>query len=219
MIVSNHGGRQLDSVVPTVVALEEIAAEVGDDCTVLVDGGIRSGVDVVKALALGADAVCIGRPYLWGLALAGDAGVLAVLDLLRRELEDALQQLGVGSIAEIGSRAPGRDPLDADARPDAGGPLMSTLSDAAVVHFSRGIPPLEAIPSEELADHTAAVLEERRDEVFQYAPIGRHRGDPALRAQLGAFHDVDPERIFVGNGSLQVLDLVAGAAAAPTAAT
>jgi 2-aminoadipate transaminase len=86
---------------------------------------------------------------------------------------------------------------------------MSTLSDAAVVHFSRGIPPLEAIPSEELADHTVAVLEERRDEVFQYAPIGRHRGDPALRAQLGAFHGVDPERIFVGNGSLQVLDLVA----------
>lgn len=86
---------------------------------------------------------------------------------------------------------------------------MTTLSDAAVVHFSRGIPPLEAIPSEQLADHTAFVLEERRDEVFQYAPIGRHRGDPALRAQLGAFHGVDPERIFVGNGSLQVLDLVA----------
>ncbi|HEY6779678.1 MAG TPA: PLP-dependent aminotransferase family protein [Thermoleophilaceae bacterium] len=86
---------------------------------------------------------------------------------------------------------------------------MSALSDAAVVHFSRGIPPLEAIPSEQLADHTAFVLEERRDEVFQYAPIGRHRGDPALRTQLGAFHGVDPERIFVGNGSLQVLDLVA----------
>jgi 2-aminoadipate transaminase len=86
---------------------------------------------------------------------------------------------------------------------------MSTLSDAAVVHFSRGIPPLEAIPSEELADHTAAVLEQRREALFQYAPIGRHRGDPALREQLGAFHGVDPERIFVGNGSLQVLDLVA----------
>jgi 2-aminoadipate transaminase len=86
---------------------------------------------------------------------------------------------------------------------------VSALSDAATVHFSRGIPPLEAIPSEELADHTAAVLEERRDELFQYAPIGRHRGDPALRDQLGALHAVDAERIFVGNGSLQVLDLVA----------
>lgn len=86
---------------------------------------------------------------------------------------------------------------------------MSTLSDAATIHFSRGIPPLEAIPSDELADHTAAVLEERRDALFQYAPIGRHRGDPALREQLGAFHAVDPERIFVGNGSLQVLDLAA----------
>ncbi len=103
VIVSNHGGRQLDSVVPTVVALEGIVAELGDETTVLVDGGIRSGVDVVKALALGADAICIGRPYLWGLALAGDAGVLAVLDLLRHELEDALLQLGVGAVGELGS--------------------------------------------------------------------------------------------------------------------
>jgi 2-aminoadipate transaminase len=86
---------------------------------------------------------------------------------------------------------------------------MSTLSDAATIHFSRGIPPLEAIPSDELADHTAAVLEERRDALFQYAPIGRHRGDPALLEQLGGFHDVEPDRIFVSNGSLQVLDLVA----------
>ncbi|HEY6779677.1 MAG TPA: alpha-hydroxy acid oxidase, partial [Thermoleophilaceae bacterium] len=102
VIVSNHGGRQLDGVVPTVVALEGVARAVGEDATVLVDGGIRSGVDVVKALALGADAACIGRPYLWGLALAGDAGVLAVLDLLRRELEDTLLQLGVSSVDEIG---------------------------------------------------------------------------------------------------------------------
>jgi 2-aminoadipate transaminase len=92
---------------------------------------------------------------------------------------------------------------------------MSTLSDAATIHFSRGIPPLEAIPSDELADHTAAVLEERREALFQYAPIGRHRGDRALLDQLGAFHDVDPDRIFVGNGSLQVLDLVAGLLLAP----
>ncbi len=103
VIVSNHGGRQLDGVVPTIVALEQIAPVVADDCVLLVDGGIRSGVDVVKALALGAHAVGIGRPYLWGLALAGDAGVLAVLDLLRRELEDTMLQLGVSSIAEIGA--------------------------------------------------------------------------------------------------------------------
>jgi 4-hydroxymandelate oxidase len=101
VIVSNHGGRQLDGVVPSIVALEQIAPAVRDDCTVLVDGGIRSGVDVVKALALGAHAACIGRPYLWGLSIAGDAGVEAVLAMLRRELEDALRQLGVGSVAEV----------------------------------------------------------------------------------------------------------------------
>ena len=105
VVVSNHGGRQLDGVVPTLVALEQIAPVVRDECTVLVDGGVRSGVDVVKALALGAHAACIGRPYLWGLSVAGDAGVEYVLALLRRELEDALLQLGVNSVAEVGPDA------------------------------------------------------------------------------------------------------------------
>lgn len=86
---------------------------------------------------------------------------------------------------------------------------MTTLSDRTVLQFSRGVPPLEAIPTRELAAHTAAVLEEGRDVVFQYAPLGRYQGDPALREQLGAFHAVDPDRVFVGNGSLQVLDLLA----------
>jgi 4-hydroxymandelate oxidase len=103
VIVSNHGGRQLDGVVPSIVALEQIAPAVRDDLTVLVDGGIRSGVDVVKALALGAHAACIGRPYLWGLSIAGDAGVEAVLAMLRGELEDALRQLGVSSVADVGA--------------------------------------------------------------------------------------------------------------------
>ena len=111
VIVSNHGGRQLDGVVPTVVALEQIAQEIGADCTVLVDGGIRSGVDVVKALALGADAVCIGRPYLWGLSSAGDAGVVAVLDAAapraRGRAAPARRELGGGDR----SAAPRRHPL------------------------------------------------------------------------------------------------------------
>jgi 4-hydroxymandelate oxidase len=102
VIVSNHGGRQLDAVVPSLVALRQIVAEVHDTCAVLVDGGIRSGVDIVKALALGANAVCIGRPYLWGLAVAGQTGVQHVLTLLRSELEDAIMQLGLRSVAEIG---------------------------------------------------------------------------------------------------------------------
>ena len=102
VIVSNHGGRQLDSVMPSIVALEEIVDEVGDDCVVLVDGGIRSGLDVIKALALGARAVCIGRPYLWGLSMAGEEGIRAVLQIIRSEIEDALCQLGLEAISQVG---------------------------------------------------------------------------------------------------------------------
>ena len=102
VIVSNHGGRQLDSVMPSIVALEEIVDEVGDDCVVLVDGGIRSGLDVVKALALGARAVCIGRPYLWGLSIDGEEGIRAVLQIIRSEIEDALRQLGLEAISQVG---------------------------------------------------------------------------------------------------------------------
>ncbi|GGX13816.1 PLP-dependent aminotransferase family protein [Streptomyces chryseus] len=77
------------------------------------------------------------------------------------------------------------------------------------VHFSRGIPPLDAIPSAAIAEHTSAVLAAEPDRVFQYAPIGRHTGDQELREQLGKFHSVDPDRVFVTNGSLQALDLLA----------
>jgi 4-hydroxymandelate oxidase len=103
VIVSNHGGRQLDGALPSLVALPEVAAEVGGEAATLVDGGVRSGVDVVKALALGADAICIGRPYLWGLALDGEAGVSAVLALLRREVTDTLLQLGVDGVGDVAS--------------------------------------------------------------------------------------------------------------------
>jgi 4-hydroxymandelate oxidase len=101
VIVSNHGGRQLDSALPSLTALPPIASEIGHQATVLVDGGVRSGVDIVKALALGADAVCIGRPYLWGLALGGQAGVESVLALLRRELADTLLQLGIADVGDL----------------------------------------------------------------------------------------------------------------------
>jgi 2-aminoadipate transaminase len=76
------------------------------------------------------------------------------------------------------------------------------------LRFSRGVPPPECIPSHSLAVHTVAVLDAARDAAFQYPPIGRYLGDPALRERLGAFHRVDPDAIFVGNGSLQVLDLL-----------
>lgn len=101
IIVSNHGGRQLDGVVPSLTALENVVRVVPRDTVVLIDGGVRSGVDVTKALALGAHGVCIGRPYLWGLGLAGQEGIEAVLDVLRVELEDAMSQLGVSTMGEL----------------------------------------------------------------------------------------------------------------------
>jgi 4-hydroxymandelate oxidase len=93
VIVSNHGGRQLDGVVPTAIVLEAIAAAVAPSL-VLVDGGIRSGRDVLRALCLGAHAVLIGRPYLWALAIAGEAGVVELLARLALELENALALTG-----------------------------------------------------------------------------------------------------------------------------
>ena len=94
VIVSNHGGRQLDGAEPTLLALPRVAEAVDGRVPVLVDGGIRRGTDVVKALALGGRAVLIGRPYLWGLAVGGQAGVEHVLAILRAELERALALLG-----------------------------------------------------------------------------------------------------------------------------
>jgi isopentenyl diphosphate isomerase/L-lactate dehydrogenase-like FMN-dependent dehydrogenase len=87
LIVSNHGGRQLDGVLASISALPDVARAVGGRVPVLMDGGVRRGTDVFKALALGASAVCIGRAYLWGLAANGEAGVASVLEMLRAELE------------------------------------------------------------------------------------------------------------------------------------
>nr|WP_199788205.1 alpha-hydroxy acid oxidase [Streptomyces sp. SID8354] len=94
LIVSTHGGRQLDGTVPALEALPEVVAAAGDRCEVLVDGGVRRGTDVLKALALGARAVLVGRPVLWGLAVDGEAGVERVLATLRDELEEAMALTG-----------------------------------------------------------------------------------------------------------------------------
>lgn len=101
VIVSNHGGRQLDCAVATADALPEVVDALTGRGTVLVDGGIRRGTDVAVALALGADAVMVGRPALWGLAVGGEAGALRVLELLREEFELALALLGCASPAEL----------------------------------------------------------------------------------------------------------------------
>ena len=102
VVVSNHGGRQLDFAPAAVTALPDVVAAVGTRVEVLVDGGVRRGSDIVKALALGARAVLIGRPYLYGLAVAGESGVGAVLEILRAELARTLTLLGVASVAELG---------------------------------------------------------------------------------------------------------------------
>lgn len=101
VVVSNHGGRQLDRALATAEALPEIADALDGRATLLVDGGIRRGIDVATALALGADAVLVGRPALWGLASAGSEGVTRVLGLLREELELALALLGCTSPTEL----------------------------------------------------------------------------------------------------------------------
>jgi 4-hydroxymandelate oxidase len=101
IVVSNHGGRQLDTAPATIDVLPEVVDAVGERVEVLVDGGIRRGTDVVKALALGARAVLLGRPILWGLAVGGEAGVSRVLELLRAELDGTLALCGCSSISDI----------------------------------------------------------------------------------------------------------------------
>ena len=101
IVVSNHGGRQLDGAPASIEALPEVVAAVAGRAEVLMDGGIRRGTDVLKALALGARAVCIGRPYLWALAANGEAGVRDVLRILKDELELAMALSGRPSIASI----------------------------------------------------------------------------------------------------------------------
>ncbi len=101
IIVSNHGGRQLDTTLATIEALPEIVEAVAGRCEVLMDGGIRRGTDIMKALALGASAVLIGRPVLWGLAARGAAGVQHVLEILRDELELSMALAGRTRLNEL----------------------------------------------------------------------------------------------------------------------
>lgn len=103
VIVSNHGGRQLDGAIASLDALSEIVEAVGAQIDVLVDGGIRRGTDVLKALALGAKAVLLGRPVLWGLAVAGEAGVQHILELLLNELDLAMALSGCAKLQDIDS--------------------------------------------------------------------------------------------------------------------
>src|SRR5205814_7121289 len=101
VVVSNHGGRQLDCVSPTIRALPEIVAAVGGQLEVLMDGGVRRGGDIIKALCLGARAVLVGRAYAYGLAAAGYAGVKRTLEIVRADVERDMRLLGCGSIHDL----------------------------------------------------------------------------------------------------------------------
>jgi isopentenyl diphosphate isomerase/L-lactate dehydrogenase-like FMN-dependent dehydrogenase len=101
LVVSNHGGRQLDGVAPTLQTLPEVVAAVGDRIEVLLDGGIRRGSDIIKALCLGARAVMVGRAYAYGLGAAGGAGAARAIEILQADLTRTLKLLGCASIAEL----------------------------------------------------------------------------------------------------------------------
>jgi isopentenyl diphosphate isomerase/L-lactate dehydrogenase-like FMN-dependent dehydrogenase len=103
VVVSNHGGRQLDGAIASLEALPEVVAAVGGRAEVYLDGGVRRGTDVVMALALGARAVLVGRPAMYGLAFGGSKGVAQVLEILREEIENALALLGCRAPAEVTS--------------------------------------------------------------------------------------------------------------------
>ncbi len=112
IVVSNHGGRQLDGAVASIDALPAMVDAVEGKMPVLVDGGFRRGVDVLKAIALGARAVMLGRPHLWGVAVSGEEGVFHVLDLFRREIDRAMALGGWDDLAKVGRDALWRKRLD-----------------------------------------------------------------------------------------------------------
>jgi L-lactate dehydrogenase (cytochrome)/(S)-mandelate dehydrogenase len=101
VIVSNHGGRQMDGAAAALDALPGVAEAIDGRASVLLDGGIRRGSHIIKALALGADCCLIGRPQFWGLAVGGEAGVAHVFDIFRRELDLAMGLSGLSAIDEI----------------------------------------------------------------------------------------------------------------------
>jgi lactate 2-monooxygenase len=110
IVVSNHGGRQVDGALGALDVLPEVVAAVWSQLTVLFDSGVRSGADIVKALALGAQAVLIGRPYAYGLGLAGEDGVRHVLRALRSDFEITMRLTGLASLDELGRQVLVRRP-------------------------------------------------------------------------------------------------------------
>jgi hypothetical protein len=106
LMVSNHGGRQLDPSASTISVLPEIVEAVGDRIEIVFDSGVRRGADIIKALALGANGVSLGRAYAYGLAAGGEAGVTRAIELLKAEIVAALTLMGIGSISELRALGP-----------------------------------------------------------------------------------------------------------------
>ena len=101
LVISNHGGRQLDAVPPSVLRLPDIRARLGDDVTLMVDSGVRSGLDIARAMASGADFVLLGRAFMFGVAALGSQGGDHVVSVLKDELENTMVQLGVDELAAL----------------------------------------------------------------------------------------------------------------------
>jgi len=157
IIVSNHGGRQLEAAPATLDALPGVAEAVGGRCPVLVDGGVRRGCDIAAALAYGADAVLVGRPVLHGLAVAGEEGASAVLDILANELTDVMLQTGRRNVAELDSsllfgtpapraetRPASPEPARAEPAPPAPSPMTGVLAREGL-HASVSAPVMETM--------------------------------------------------------------------------
>jgi L-lactate dehydrogenase (cytochrome) len=104
IVVSNHGGRQLDGTSSSISMLPRVADAIGNDTEILFDGGIRTGADIVRALALGARACLIGRSYVWGLGAGGQKGVAKAIDILKNELSVTMALTGMARIADIDGR-------------------------------------------------------------------------------------------------------------------
>ena len=102
LVVSNHGGRQLDGAESSIGALPKIADAVSSDIEIMFDGGIRTGADIMRALALGARSCMIGRAYAWGLGAGGKAGVAKAIDILKKELDITMALCGVNRVADVG---------------------------------------------------------------------------------------------------------------------
>jgi (S)-3,5-dihydroxyphenylglycine transaminase len=237
VIVSNHGGRQLDGAPPTLDALPDVAAAIDGKCPILLDGGVRNGVDVIAARACGADAVLIGRPVLHGLAVGAEHGVARVLQILRDELADAMTLAGLADLDRAGRDTvlitggpshPVPAPLRrADLHASLSDPLLDTmnfLNEITLRHpdaisFAPGRPHDGFFDTEDIVGYIRRYLTHLREQgrtpgqirsmMYQYGPTAGQIRD-LIADSLRADEDIDvpPESIVVTVGAQEAMLLV-----------